>query len=227
MKKLIFSIVSVSLILNAALQNSALYSTPSRAKVLFASLLIPGGGEYLLGNKKAALGFFIAEGLVWTGYLSMRWKGNSIQNNYRIYASDIAGAYYSERNETYWDAIEWYQSAESYNLKVREDARKLYPDDYDAQLRYIQENSYTGSYAWDWNGKLSQYDYYRGMRRNSREALQNASYILSGAILTRVVSFAWSFNSLRRISNERVILPEIDFDSESYKIGISITGLYR
>lgn len=226
MKKILIAFISLNILLNGIAFKSEIFSAPSRSKVLFASILVPGAGEYLLGNKKAALGLFIAEGLVWTGYLSMRWKGNSIINNYRMYAGDNSGAYSGERSETYWDAVEWYENSESYNLKIREDARKLYPDDYDAQLRYIQENGFSGSYAWDWSGRQAQYDFYRGMRRNSREALQNASYIISGAILTRVVSFAWTINSLRRMSNDRVILPEIDIKEESYSIGISISGLY-
>lgn len=224
MKKTVSAILFVCILTGSVCPG--LFSAPSRAKVIFASILLPGAGEYLLGNKKAALGLFIAEGLVWTGYFSMRWRGNSIINNYRIFAHDNAGAYSGERSEGYWDAVEWYVNSESYNLKVREDARKMFPDDYDAQLKYIQENGYFGSFAWDWNGKTSQYDFYRGMRQNSREALQNASYILSGAILTRVVSFAWTVNSLRRMSSERVILPQIDIREDSYSFGISISGIY-
>jgi len=213
-KKIIFLILIISISLN-------IYAI-SKPKVILASILIPGGGEYLLGNKKVALSMFISEGLIWAGYFSFNWYGNNIKNNFMDYAGDISGANSHYESENYWDAVEWYVTAESYNLKVREDARQQFPNDWEAQQRYIEENSYTGDYAWDWTNKESQFDFYKSMRTNSRQMFQNASYLISGAVLTRVVSFVWTVNSIRQLPAMQNVEPEININQNSYRVGFSL-----
>ncbi len=202
-------------------------SVPSKPKVLLASILIPGGGEFLLGHRKTAISMFVAEGLVWAGYFSFRWYGGNIRNNYMQQASSYAGAYSGTNDDNYWDAVEWYLNTEGYNRKVREDARELYPDNWEEQQRYIEENSYTGIYEWDWTNLDSQYDFYRKMRVDSRQMFQNASFVALGAIVTRVVSLAWTVKSLRDLPAMENVQPEIEFTPYSWQVGFRIDGLFR
>ncbi|MGC9366761.1 MAG: hypothetical protein ACP5FK_06935 [bacterium] len=202
-------------------------STPSNPKVLLASVLLPGAGEYLLGNKKVAYSMFAAEALIWTGYFSFKWYGNRITDNYRMYASEYAGAYSGATDDDYWDAVEWYVNAEEYNRSVREEARELYPDDWEAQQRYIDEHSYTGSLAWDWNNYNSQYGSYRSMRVDARQMFQNASFVAIGAIVNRVVSLAWTFNSLRNLPISGEVEPDLRFSPNSWQVGFKINGVFK
>ncbi len=55
--------------------------SPTRA-VLY-SLLLPGLGDYALGNKGRATGFFIVEGVIWISYAVFEVQGQQREDEYQ------------------------------------------------------------------------------------------------------------------------------------------------
>ncbi len=68
----------------------------SVAKAAVLSLLVPGAGQFYVGDKLKAVPFFLADVAGWATYFGFRSQGNKRENEYRNYA------------DQHWDAQEYY-----------------------------------------------------------------------------------------------------------------------
>ncbi|GAJ05722.1 unnamed protein product [marine sediment metagenome] len=154
---------------------------------IFASAIIPGLGELIQGEKSKARSFFVIEGSIWLTYLGFSYFGHKIDQSAKVFAIDHAGANPAQRDAEYFDALESYFSSDDHNLGVERDASWLYPDDPQRQQEYIQEHSYFGSDAWEWDTLSNQSDYWR-RRKSARENIRRASFMPGFAIINRIIS---------------------------------------
>jgi len=154
-------------------------------KAVALSLMVPGLGELYMGEKNDALRAFVIEGGIILTYFGFNKYADILRNDYIKYAYQHAGAR-TELDEDYYNAVEWYSSRESYNINVREEARRLFPDDRVKQLDYIKHNEILPERDWEW--QKDNWQIFRNLRRGERKALSNASYCIGADILNRIIS---------------------------------------
>lgn len=154
-------------------------------KAVMLSIAFPGLGELYMGEKDDALRAFILEGGVILSYIGFNKYADILRDDYIIFSYQHAGAKLN-MDEDYYEAVEWYSSRESYNQYIREEARRLFPNNREMQLRYIEENEYPPELNWEW--KANEWEKYRELRRGERKALSNASYCIAAGIVNRIIS---------------------------------------
>jgi hypothetical protein len=182
--------------------------TPTKAA--FSSFIVPGSGDYLMGDKERGLCFMVAEAAIWLTYFDSKKQEDERDRISQNFAAFYASANLDNEDEDYFNAMEDFLTNIDYNESVKETARRLYPDTLDAEVmqdrieerkEYIEENSYTGSDAWDWSsGELR--DNYRDMRRDKRRLSQRATNMVGLALANRVVSLFTTYFFGKRVSLE-------------------------
>ena len=190
-------------------------------RAILYSLILPGTGQLYLGSKGTGKGFLIAEGVIWAGFGGFSLYGRQVREDYRLYASSVAGAKgWGDFDERYYDAMEFNLSSEEYNATIREEARNLFPDDPQQQEEYVRERIYSGESAWSWPSADALREYKR-LRSSSRSAFQKATYALGLAIVNRVVS---ALNILRFDEKAEGVGLEINHDLEknSWQVGLTL-----
>jgi hypothetical protein len=180
------------------------------AKAAFSSFVIPGSGDYLMGDKKRGICFMAAEAAIWLTYFDSKAEEDKKDRISRNFAALYASCNRGNEDEDYFNAMEDFLTNVDYNEMIKEKARNEYPDTSDAevmvdriQLRkeYIEANSYTGPDAWDWRS-LEIEDRYRDMRRDKRGLHQKATNMIGLAVANRAVSFLTTYFFGSRVSLE-------------------------
>jgi hypothetical protein len=189
-----------------ARQETSVGPKTGKRKALLYSLLLPGLGEMSLGAKKRAIGFFVAEGLIWTHYVWFQVAGDLRRDDYIEQARLNAGVGVDSAEDDYWKLVGQYDRSSgsgpgSYEEVVRREARDLYPDDPAAQDAYVAKNLPSGDQAWDWSSADLQADY-RDTRNSSNHAFDRAKYSFAAAILNRLVSAVDTQILHRRLSKD-------------------------
>jgi hypothetical protein len=154
---------------------------------IFASMIMPGWGEVIQGEKNKSRVFFIVEGSIWLSYFGFNYLGHTIDNSARAYAITHSDANPSRGDDDYFDALEDYFSSDDYNLEVERNASYFYPNDPEQQQQYIQEYGYFGQDEWEWD-TLTNKTYYWERRKVAREHLRRASFMPGFAIINRIIS---------------------------------------
>lgn len=154
---------------------------------IFASVIMPGWGEIIQGEKNKARVFFIVEGSIWLSYFGFNYLGHKIDNSARAFAINHSSANPSRNDDEYFDALEDYFSSYDHNLEVERNASYFYPNDPEQQQQYIQEHGYFGQDEWEWD-TLTNKTYYWERRKVGREHLRRASFMPGFAIINRIVS---------------------------------------
>ena len=91
----------------------------SMFKAAALSALVPGGGQYYVGNKRTAYYFFAAEALTWVGYASFKVYGNWREDDYIRYAAVNANANLDGKSDEYVDLVGFYDDIDQYNSLAR------------------------------------------------------------------------------------------------------------
>jgi hypothetical protein len=153
------------------------------------SAVLPGWGEIYTGHTTRGRSFIATEAAIWIGYAAFTVQGGLRTDDYEEYARIFAGVPEGSSSGYYADVADYIRSegAGSYNEAVRKEARSLYPDDLEAQRRYLAENGYFGSRAWEWESE-TRFDHYRTLRHDASISYRNAFYMTGLAILNRAVS---------------------------------------
>jgi hypothetical protein len=160
----------------------------SRRKAIGASLLIPGWGQHLGGQRAKAKAFFVAELAILTSYTLFQVQGKIRQNRYIDYAEQFAGVPdASGREDYYYRNLGVYRSSEEYIDWIRRTARALYGDDLAAREQYVQRYSPGDQERWVWMSDAHRLDYL-DQRKESRNSYRRASHMIGVALLNRVVS---------------------------------------
>uniref|UniRef100_A0A7C4Y618 DUF5683 domain-containing protein n=1 Tax=candidate division WOR-3 bacterium TaxID=2052148 RepID=A0A7C4Y618_UNCW3 len=154
----------------------------------FYSLVLPGLGDILLGNKDRGKSFMIAEGMIWTNYIVFNVLGNDVRNDYIKYAYIKASSNPSRKDEDYLEALEWFRSMDDYNDYIKEYARYLYGDSVEARKKYIEEHQFSDEDYWKWE-EDKDFMKFIELRKKSRSYFNTARNIASLAVVNRIVSF--------------------------------------
>jgi hypothetical protein len=147
----------------------------SKGKAFWYSFLLPGAGEYYVGRKTMAKGFFFTEIALWAAYISFesyhKWKRDDMY----IYAATHADAQARGKPSQYFVDIGNYDNIYDYNdAKQRQrEFYKVYPvnDDY--------------FWAWESNEHRKQFE---RMRISGSRAHNRAEFMIGGIIANHMVS---------------------------------------
>lgn len=140
------------------------------------SALLPGAGQWYLGERSTARYFFAAEGGIWAGFAAFRIYGGWKEDDYVRLAEERAGAHVEGQSDEYIDFVSFYNSIDDYNGLGRalEPTRPYYsPDD---------PNLY-----WRWESETYK-DTFRSLKNRSREAYRRSNFMIGAAVLNRVAS---------------------------------------
>ncbi|MGB7053986.1 MAG: hypothetical protein WBE28_01540 [bacterium] len=154
---------------------------------VMASILVPGLGQLIQGDRSKAQVFFVVEGTIWVSYFGFNYWGKRVDASARAFAIDHSGGNPARRDDAYFDAIEDYLSSNEHNLVVERQASLYYPNDPELQQEYIAANSYFGEDEWMWDSIGSRSHYWE-KRRESREHERRASFMPGFSIINRIVS---------------------------------------
>ncbi len=154
-------------------------------KEMGMSLLVPGLGQWYTGNKKKAVLFGGAEATIWLGYFGFRIHRDRLFEDYRIYGMSHAGADASNNSGDYWEAVELFASYEDYIEYMRRVARNIYPDDLEAQRRYLETHAVKGN--WEWKTKEEWFTF-QDIIKSWRVADTRARLMLFTLVINRIAS---------------------------------------
>ncbi|PWB69920.1 hypothetical protein C3F09_09950 [candidate division GN15 bacterium] len=166
-------------------------------KAAVLSALLPGAGEYYLGNRGKARYFFAVEAISWTGVIAYRIYGHWRQEDYIRYARTYANANLDGKSEEFRDLVGFYHSIDEYNTLGRV---------YDPERPYLYD---TPDNHWRWQSDADQAAY-RNLKNRSREAYRRARFAVGIAVANRIVSVLDAIRDGRRASRslEHGALPE-------------------
>ena len=179
-----------------------------RISPVIKSLILPGSGEYALGNKERGRKFVITEiALVFSAVASYH-QSDSESQTYMAFASEHSGAQSSDKSHNYWVDIGNYISIDAYNeehLRFREN------DD-------LYEDSELWTWDWDSDANRSKFE---SIRIRSDLWKLGGSFLIGGIVINHIVS-AIDALYLKRISALESISfhPKINPSQNSFALQI-------
>ena len=176
----------------------------SARKAFFLSLLVPGSGEYYVGQKGYTKGFVAAEAVIWSAALFNKYQGDMWRRDYIGYAAQEAGSNSGRTDDFYYQNVYEWPNSFWYNEDQWRQARELYPYDPAAQQAYVEGKIYSEEDSWEWQN-YDQWYYYRGLRVKSRNALHRISYSVGASVLNHMLSAVNAARLAKRF-NKRTIL---------------------
>ncbi len=156
-------------------------------KAVLWSALVPGGGEYYLGEKGKARVFFTAEVVTWIGFASFEVWGHWKKNDFVQFAAQKAGARLDGKSDNFDDLVGFYTDITEYNTLGRVS---------DPERPYLYD---TPDNHWRWQSATDQATY-RSIKNQSREAYRRANFMIGLAIVARVVSVIDAILDTRRLN---------------------------
>lgn len=173
----------------------------SVAGALFRSIAVPGWGEIYAENYSAAKWTFSAEVAVWASYFFFTAKSNWMEDDYKNIALSYASVSTSSRDKQYWIDVGESSDIFSHNEDAarRRDKEAIYTD--------------TNTYYWYWQNENKRADY-NHLRISSGRIDEYAKIVISGALLTRMVSSVIAVRSVKRYNRGLVDKksPDISFN---------------
>lgn len=160
----------------------------SRFRALLYSALIPGGGQYYLGNRRSARYYFAAEAATWIGFAAFRTYGNWRRNDYFAYAAVHANAQLEGKSEEFLAWVGFYDNYRQFNGL----GRAFDPDR--AYLEDIPENH------WEWQSRDDRQTY-KDLRNRSKEAYRRAEFMIGIAVVNRVISMIAAVRSVGKVNS--------------------------
>ena len=142
---------------------------------LIRSLIMPGWGQYVLGDHKAARKMVLAETGLWLSYAITRGAAGWYQQDFRAFAALHAGVAYPLKPDIYYYRLGRFDSISEYNqVQLRErNISDIYRLD--------------GEYYWQWDNPANR-ERYSDLRRASLIATKGASFILGSMAVNRAVA---------------------------------------
>ncbi len=196
-------------------------SKKSGKRAMFLSLLVPGLGEYYLGDHAGAKIFMGAEAMTWASYGGFKKLVDWRREDVDVYTYQHAGINIEGKDEEFLQILKRYPRSEnqpnlsgSYNEGVRRDARYYYPYSPAEQEVYEQENYLIGDDAFIWDTP-DNWVQYKVLLHKYRDADKKAFYMTGVAVVNRLVSAIHSVWLTRRmnkgIDNQKV---NLDFQTD-------------
>ncbi len=144
-------------------------------KAAALSTLLPGLGEYYVGQKGKAKYFFAAEAVTWIGFFAFRTYGSWKEDDYIRFAAEKANASIEDKDDEFRDWVGFYDDIYQFNTLGRVS---------DPDRPYLED---TPENHWQWLSADDQ-ESYRDLKNRSREAFRRSEFMIGVAILNRVIS---------------------------------------
>jgi hypothetical protein len=171
----------------------------STSKAVLYSLLLPGLGQWYLGEKTQAKVFFAIDIAIWTSFVVFNVQAGLSEDQYQEYARTFAGVAGADHSDEYYSVLTEYDSFRAYEDDIKSDGRfLLYPDiDVAALDQYFLENRVSDYEAWVWQS-ADHRRAYQDRRSASKRADRRALYSLAAALANRVASVFFAYRSGKR-----------------------------
>lgn len=167
------------------------HAQPGQKSLVRAGLLsavLPGAGQFYVGDKKSARIFFAADIVTWIGYLSFKTYANWKEDDYVRYAAIHANAVIDGKSKEFIDLVGFYTDINEYNRLGRA---------FDPEREYLFD---TPENHWRWKSEAEQYQF-RDLKNRSREADRRADFMIGVAIVDRVIAVIDAVRGARRANN--------------------------
>ncbi|MBK7141684.1 MAG: hypothetical protein IPH75_06365 [bacterium] len=152
------------------------------------SALIPGLGEYYVGNRKKARIFFAADAVTWIGFASYRIYGHEKEQDYVRFAQTNANAQLENKSDEFRDLVGFYTNINEYNTFGRV---------FDTDRPYLVDSPEN---HWQWESEADRATY-RHLKNRSREAYRTSDFFIGIALVTRVVSIIDAVRDVKRYNS--------------------------
>ena len=191
---------------------------PVRRAASLASVIIPGSGQYMLGNDRF-IGYLAVEVLGWWKYSKDVAERSARERDFKELAVNVARKNFALPNSTSfpdadWAYYEWMRdfkesgqfslsangptvpetNTETYNGRRWELAQGLSPTNYAAALAQYEREAIRPEYRWSWSSSQLQYDQYQRLtdKRNdaARAAVKDLLVIGANHFFSMVDAFA-------------------------------------
>ena len=202
----------------------------SPGKAVLYSLLLPGLGDYQLGNKGRATAFFAAEGLIWISYAVFQVQGHDREDEYEELAVRFAGVSRTGHSDEFYATLRDYDNSDQYEADVKFDGRialsddGLYPDRIgaDALDQYFTENRIDDYEPWQWTS-FDRRIQYSEVRSSSKTAYRRSDYMLAAAAANRVVSAIVAYAAARHANQNQDVGYRLNFAPAARGVDVSLT----
>jgi len=181
MKKINKNIIIIFILL----WSSQLFSQNS-----WRSLIIPGLGEYKLGEYNQSKKFMIAEVSIWLCYFNFGDFSSSYKNDFRNNAIMYAGVNWDNKDDRFAANVGNYNSIYEYNQY----------QDWAGNFGNHYENE-NGEYHWDWNNNDEQRNKYDSWRIKSANYKEFQEFAVAALIVNRLISV---FNIINLERNNKI-----------------------
>lgn len=166
--------------------NNATMRGKSRAKAIILSALLPGAGEYYIGQKRKATYFFVAEAINIIGYASFKIAAGWKKDDLIRYGNAQAGASLEGKPDEFYDMVGFYLNNEHYNTegRVGDPWRPYYPNN--------------NEYHWQWQSEEAMATF-KEIKNKRGQLTQRSKFMLGLAVVNRVISVIDTAISTRRL----------------------------
>jgi len=200
--------------------SAALHAVPgefaekkSRGRAFLQSLLLPGWGQYYAHSRTMMKVFVASEVLLWGTYAGFTTWSNWLEDDFRTFAVEHAGAPVQGKPDDYFVDIGNFDNIESYNqAQLRDrDVNDLYPA--------------TDEFAWNWDSAENRVKF-EDLRVRSDRASNRAELTLAGIFFNHLVSAihstlaVYQFN--KNVDRQKVGF-RLDYDNRSANRAIVLT----
>ncbi len=173
--------------------------TKSTSKAVLYSLLLPGTGQWYLGEKTQAKVFFALDVAIWTSFVVFTVQADLREDEYEEYARTFAGVTRLGHSDDYYGILTKHDSFRDYEDEIKDEGRfAFYPDiDVAALDQYFLENRVSDYEVWVWQS-ADHRRAYQDRRSASKTADRRALYSLAAALTNRVASAFFAYRSGKR-----------------------------
>ncbi|MDD5087518.1 MAG: hypothetical protein PHI18_01800 [bacterium] len=208
-------IAAISLaILSACMTAEARAAAPGKSAFL-KSLVIPGWGQYSLGQPNSALAFFGGELVLVGGMLTLDAYGRSTRDDYQALARIYGGVVGGHDHDFYVDVGNW-MTVDQYN------ERRLRERDYDALY-----TSTTDRWSWDSNAHRAEME---RIRVKSDRAFNSVIYLVGAMVANHIASaiHAGRTSARLRAQSQAALSPTWTMGVQPHLLtqGITVTWSY-
>lgn len=174
----------------------------SPGKAVLYSLLLPGLGDWKMGNKNRATVFFALEGLIWVSFATFHVQGGDYEDEYQNLAARFAGVTSTDHSDDFYATIRDYDSSDEYEADIKNEGRD-YDTGSEALDQYFLENRVEDYEPWMWASTERRLQYSE-TRSASKTAYRRADYMIAAAAANRVVSAVFAYAAARSASKHEV-----------------------
>ena len=206
-KQIVIAIVLTQVLYTQQLGSVADYQKPLISPVV-KSLILPGWGEYSLGNQIRGRIFVLSETTLFLAILGSHFISKRQETEFRAYAAEHAGISHVGKDRQFWVDIGNYSSLLAFNEE------HLRWRDFNA----LYEDNDTWTWAWDSNDNRERFE---NMRIASDSWMLRSSFFIGGVVLNHIVS-AIDALYLSKISNIKETVVSANYNPYTDKTGLSL-----